>query len=306
MLSLSDALFGLGLPALVGIVLFFVGRREFADTGSPYAGRRYTLGGAIVFAVGLGFLLGYCALSKSDWFPVKEPTHWLFLAAVAMMPTAVAHQFLWQFLRADWLFRAAGFVILACAIGGIFSLLAESEWTVTAKIGWGIAVWLAAAAMTVGVEFKLRLAADSSPDDFAAGLSLAIVSGLTAGVIGMSGSQTYGQIAAIVPAALVPVVLLSPMFRTRIVSIDTAPLFVLLVDGMLLFSYLYSDLTALNAALLFLSPIGLWADVLPMIRKRKTWQRCAIQVLAVCLLAALPFGLALAKFVRDMSGEFGA
>ena len=122
MLSLSDALFGLGLPALVGVVLFFVGRREFADTGSPYAGRRYTLDGAIVFAVGLGFLLGYCALSKSDWFPVKEPTHWLFLAAVALMPTAVAHQFLWQFLRADWLWRAAGFVILACAIGGIFSL----------------------------------------------------------------------------------------------------------------------------------------------------------------------------------------
>src|SRR5262245_24904314 len=155
MLSLSDVLFGLGLPALAGIVLFFVGRREFADTGLPYAGRRYTLDGAVVFAVGLGFLLGYCALNKSDWFPVKEPTHWLFLGTIAMIAAAVVHQFLWQFLRNDWLWRAASFIILGVVTGGIFSLLPDSEWTITAKIAWVIAVWLAAVAVGLGLNLHL-------------------------------------------------------------------------------------------------------------------------------------------------------
>jgi len=299
MLSVSDVFIGMGLPALVGVVLFFEARGEFADSATRYGG--YSLDGAI--AVGLGFLLGYCGLNKSAWFPIKEPTHWLFLGTVAIMPAAVAHQFLW---RSDWLWRAASLVILAVAIGGIFSLLADSDWTIAAKIAWGIAVWIAAAIMTVALEFMLRLAPYSAHEDFAAGGALAIVSGLAAGVIGMSGSQTYGQIAAVIPAVLFPMVLLSPVTATRIISAHVAPLYVLLVDGMLLCAYLYVDLTPLNAILLFLSPLGLLADLLPVIRKRGARQIVIAQLLAVAIPAGTAFAMALFKFVHEMSGEFGA
>jgi hypothetical protein len=57
---------------------------------------------------------------------------------------------------------------------------------------------------------------------------------------------------------------------------------------------------------LLLSPLGLLADFVPIVRRRTGWQRFAIQLLAACVPAVIAFGQALFKFLSDMSGEFGA
>jgi len=291
MLSLSDALLGLGLPALCGAILFLVLRRA--------------IGEAAVFAVGVGFLVGYVAINRSSWIPLNEPAHYVFFGAAAMLLVAAIHQFVW---RNDWFWQIGKLLILAGAIAGVFILLADPEWTVAQKVVWGIVLWVASVLVTIGLEFRFRRRAvvDSGSDDLIVALALTIVSGLTAAVVGMSGTQTYGRVAAIIPVTLAPIVLLSLVLRTKIVSPRIAGFYVVAVDGMLLCTNLFASLTVLNAVLLSLSPVGLCLDYLPVVSKRAAWQRGAIQLLAVLVPAGIAFGLALSKFLRDMSAEFGS
>src|SRR5262249_13876997 len=139
MLSLSDALLGLGLPALVSAVLFFVARRAIGD--------------ATIYAVSAGLLVGYVAINRSSWIPLNEPAHCVFLGTSEILLLAAIHELIWP---KAWLWHLGSLVILASVIAGAFCLLADPQWTVTQKILWGIALWIASALMTIGLEFRLR------------------------------------------------------------------------------------------------------------------------------------------------------
>jgi hypothetical protein len=291
MLSLWDVLLGLGLPALCGAILFVALRRAAGE--------------AAVLGVGVGFLIGYVAINQSSWIPLNEPAHYVFLGAAAMLLVAAIHQYAWPHA---WFWHIGSLLILAGAIGGSFSLLADPEWTVAQKIVWGIVLWVASGLMTIGLGFRFgrRAVGESGIDDLIVAVALTIVSGLCAVVVGMSGTQTYGRLAAVVPAILAPIVLLSLLLRIRVVWPDIAALYVITVDGMLLCTHLFASLTVLNAVLLSLAPVGLYLDYLPVVRKRAAWQRGAIQLVACLIPAGIAFGLALSKFLRDMSAEFGS
>lgn len=298
MLSLGDAIFGLGLPALVGIVLLLVGRKQLDTAVQQPIFWRYTAGGPAVFAIGIAFLLGCSALNRTPSLPPKDATDWLYLAAMAMLPLAAIHQFVW---RSRWFWHVACLLILAGAIGGIISLLPVETWTVAQKIIWAGGCWLAAAAVTLGLSFLPSGSNDPSNGVVTGITAMALVSALGAVALAMSGSQVYGQVAAILPATLIPVVLLAFALRTTFQLPDVAPLFVLLFGGMLLSGYLFAELTAVNALLLFFSPLMLWVGRIPAIRNLNGWQRGAIQILAVLIPSGIAFGLALHKFLIDMA-----
>ena len=78
MLSFSDVLLGLGLPALCGAILFLALRRA--------------VGEAAVLAVGVGFLIGYVAINQSSWIPLNEPAHCVFLSAATMLLVTAIQQ----------------------------------------------------------------------------------------------------------------------------------------------------------------------------------------------------------------------
>src|SRR5262245_12823468 len=229
MLSLWDALLGLGLPAVVSAVLFFVARRA--------------IGEATTLAVGAGFLAGYLAINQSSWIPLNEPAHYVFLGTGAILLVASIHELVWP---KAWFWHSGTLLILAGVIAGVFVLLADAEWTVVQTILWGITLWIASALMTIGLEFRFRR---GTGEDVVITLALTIVSGLSAAVVGMSGTQTYGRIAAVVPATLAPIVPLLLLLRTKIVSPHIAALYIVAVDGMILCTNLFASLTPLNAAL---------------------------------------------------------
>jgi len=292
MLTLSDALLGLVLPGLCGAILFFTARRVVSDV--------------LVFAVGVGFLVGYVAINRSSWIPPSEPAHCVFLGAAVMLVVAAIHQFA---SPKDWFGNIVSLLILAGVIAGIFSLLGDPEWTAAQRLVWGVALWAASALSAIGLASRFRRAASTEStggDDILVILALTIVSGLSAAVVGMSGTQTYGQIAALVPVTLAAIVPLSLVLRTKIISPRFAALYVVVVDGMLLCTNLFASLTPWNAALLFLSPLGLLLGLVPVVRRRSGWQQFAIELFAACIPAAIAFGLALSKFLSDMSGEFGS
>src|SRR5262249_48153589 len=141
MLSLSDVLLGLGLPALCAAILFFAARRAVGD--------------ALVFAVGVGFLVGYVAINRSSWIPPSEPAHCVFLGVAAILLVAAVHQFLWP---SAWFWHIASLLILAGAIAGVFSLLADPDWTALQKVGWACAIWAVSTLITIGLELRCRRA----------------------------------------------------------------------------------------------------------------------------------------------------
>ena len=122
-----------------------------------------------------------------------------------------------------------------------------------------------------------------------------------AAVIGMSGSQTYGLQAATIPAVLIPLATISIWRRAALFTSTCLPAFVLLYSGMLLCAHLYINLTVVNGVLLLVAPLGLIAGSLPAFRKFTSWQRSLISILGTVIPGAIAFGLALHRFIIDMS-----
>jgi hypothetical protein len=302
MLSISDVLFGLLLPALIGIVLFFVGRRALDRNSNQSAFWRYNDGSATAFALGLAFLLGCSGLNQNPTLPLKDPFHCLYLATIVLLLISFLYQFIW---RALWFRTIASLIVLAAAIGGIISLLPEQSWTNAQKITWFSGGWLASAVLFFGLGYACRPAADSSASGVASAAALTVISAFAAAVLGMSSCKVYGQVAGIVPATLIPIVLLGICLRTTLNSFDFAAQFVLLFGGMLLSGYLFTELTACNAILLFVSPLVLLISRIPAVQKLKNWQCGAIQFSAALIPSGIAFGLALLKFLPDMAASGG-
>jgi hypothetical protein len=292
MLTLRDALFGLVLPALVGTVFFFVGRRKVL-VGAPAEDGSSDASAALPYALASGYLLGDAALFGGPRLPPVEAIEWVFGAAIAMLVVTLVFQFVW---RQPWAWFVAIGVVFGATIYEIARPLVEHSWNQGESIAWIAGCWIAAMAVSAGLAGAVR-----KERGVAIVAAQAIVLMIGAAVVMMSGSQTFGQKAATLPAALAPMALLAIITRTNLSGPELAPMFVLLFGGVLLCTHWYSELTAVNAALLFFAPLGVWIGNISVIAALKNWRRAAIQLAAVVIPAAIAFALALAKFLADIA-----
>jgi membrane-associated HD superfamily phosphohydrolase len=225
--------------------------------------------------------------------PPVEAEEWLYVAIIALLLVTVVCEFVW---RSHWLWLCARLVLFAAAIGVIVRPLTENSWTTIESICWFAGTWAAAAAVTTALEKLDRRGSNSWIL-----AALTAIAGLDAVVLMMSGSQTYGQLAATVPAVLFPMLVLNIMRGGQFVSPHAPAIFVLLTGGMLLSGQLYASLTPLNALLLFFAPLALWWGQIPALRKRKIWKRGAFQLAVALTPAVIATALALQKFLIDMA-----
>src|SRR5436190_12386705 len=114
MLSLDDALLGLGLPALVGMVIYWLLWRRMS-------------GAAAGMAISLGFAIGYCGLHGLPKLPPAEALEWLALAAVAMAIIIAVDQF---FGRTKWIGVACQLALIAVTDALIVWLIAKNGWPI--------------------------------------------------------------------------------------------------------------------------------------------------------------------------------
>ncbi len=280
MLSLNDALLGLGLPALVGMVIYWLLWRRMA-------------GAAAGLAISLGFATGYCGLHGLPKLLPAEALEWLALAAVAMAILIAVDQF---FGRTKWIGVACQLALIAVTNALIVWLIAKNGWPIFETLGWIAGSCIAAGVLLVGLTTACE---HNFPQ--AVTIGLAVLTIFAAAVIGMSGSQTYGLQAATIPAVLVPLAAISIWRRAALFTSSCLPAFVLLYSGMLLCGYLYINLTVVNGVLLLVAPLGLIAGSLPAFRKFTSWQRALISILGTVIPGAIAFGLALHRFLIDMS-----
>jgi hypothetical protein len=297
-LTHHDLLFGLGLPGLVGTVLFLLAR--FTDDRSPAEVSRPATAArsgrdASPFALVLGYVTAESVLSGRPAFPPIEAPQLLYFALLALALLSAAYE-----CRASGVWHyyvpISIAVILFPTICLLVRPLAGHRWSGTELAAWIVGPTVAAAALTIALD---RLFGRQPGP--AASLSLVLVVALTAMVLLMSGTKTYAQLAAAAAVALAPGALLGAVGRANPFSRSIAPSFVLLVGGLLLAGHLYASLTPLCALLLLFAPMGLWLAELPAVVRWPLWQRGLLQLAAVALPATVATGLAARQFLEDMA-----
>jgi hypothetical protein len=280
MLSLHDALLGLVAPALVGVVIYWIFWR-------------WNSGAATGVALSLGFAIGYCGVHGPPKMPPAEALEWLVLFAIAISLLIVIDQFVWQ---RNWIGLCCQLTVVAVAYALIVWLIARNGWPIAETIGWIVGSCGAAGVLLVG----LTNACKHNPP-ISLTISLPALTIFAAAVLGMSGSQVYGLQAATMPAVLVPLAIVSIWRGATLFTPPSLPVFVLLYGAMLLCGFLYINLTVANGLLLSVAPLGLLGGALPAIRKLSNWQRALIPALVTIIPGAIAFGLALHRFLIDMS-----
>ena len=297
MLTLRDVLFGLVMPGLVAVVLFFLAKRSTA----PLALRKWLgdAAGASGAALGIGFILAAFGIQGAPQLPPAEAAQWLPLAAAAMLVVAA--------LELASVCSEAGFwsgAIRFVLIGGLFALtiaavcrpLAQNTWTAFEATLWIAGLWIGEVVLWAGLTRHANRSAGLC-SIWALGAILAMGSV----VLVMSGSQIYGQLAAALPVVWGPLVLLATITRTRIFSAQTVPMLVLLYGGLIICGQLYAEVTAVNAVLLAIAPLGLYVGDIGPIQRWKPWQRGGLQLVASLTPAGIATALAMVKFLHDVT-----
>jgi hypothetical protein len=297
-LTHHDLLFGLGLPALLGTILFLLarltaGNRSPAEPTRPAAVRSGR--DASPYALVLGYLTAENLLSGRPTFPPTEAPQLIYFALLALALLSAAYE-----CRTGGAWRyyvpISIAVILFPTICLLVRPLVDDRWTAAEQAAWIVGPTVAAALITVALD---RLLGRQPGPRAAIGMVLVIT--LTATVLMMSGTKTYGQLAAAAAVALAPGALLAAVGRANPFSRSIAPSFVLLWGGLLLAGHLYASLTALNALLLLVAPLGLWLGELSPLRRWPAWQRALVQLAAVALPAGVATGLAARQFLENMA-----
>ena len=152
--------------------------------------------------------------------------------------------------------------VIGLTIAAIIRPLALQTWSSRETIEWIAGLWIGGVLLWW---LLIRHAAQSA--GFCSAWAIAMLVSLGAVVLAMSGSQTYGQLAGALPAVWVPMAVLATFSRTRIFTKQTPAMLVLLYGGLLLCGQLYAELTAANALLLALAPLGLCVGDLPPVRR---------------------------------------
>ncbi len=289
MLTHHDLLFGLGLPALIGTVLFLLARR----TGGDLAPAESVGRDASPFALVLGYLTAENVLLGPPAIPPTEAAQWLYFGLLALAVLTAIYEGcaggVWHYYV-----PISIVVVLMPAIWLLVRPLAENHWSRTESTTWIAGLAMAAMAMTFALDRFL-----GRQPGLAGSLSLVLVVALAAIVLLLSGTKTYAQLAAGAAAALAPGAVLAAIGRGQPYSRNIVPGFVLVLGGLLLAGHQYASLTAQNALLLLVAPLGLWLGELPVVSRWPRWQRGLLAIAAVALPALLATALAARKFLEQ-------
>ena len=235
MLTPHDIHHGIILPAFLAAVFLFVAL-------IPIVRRRAHI--VLLISLTIPFLLSYMHLFGSPPLPPIESTSWLFYLPIAVFPMALIIDFtrlrllslpllflsttliLWPILRNEHSFAASATIISLLSFASFLSYLSFTQ--LSPRIG----------GRSMHLILLLLLAASSQ-------------------ILMMSGSQTLGQTALILTAALAGSLPLVFYLKIRLTA-GPLLLILLLWHALLICGHFTASLTPLNAILLVISPHLAW------------------------------------------------
>lgn len=303
MVTPRDLIFGVLLPFFTALCLWAWsarGRAEDAAADEPRDKETPTGGSMAAPSLLLGYVIAHDALfgapglqftSGVQW--TSDVVQWVYYAALALLATTALSRAL---RLPGW---AAG-ILSAAVLAGTAVLVLRPQ---AAQIGWSwgagwVLAWLVSAE---SLRWKLRF-----DGGIAATLALVGVGFLNALVLTTSGSQSYGQLAAIAPAALAAGLLVTLRGKRAAASEESAAVFVLLTGGLLACGRLYAEVKLLDAVLLAAAPLGLWVAHFPGIRSLAAWKRGLVTVVVTVAPAAVAATLSILRFREAMADPYAS
>jgi len=248
MLTPHDIHHGIILPAFLAAAILFIALIPKLRPRAPII---------LLLALTVAFVFPYMHLFDRPPFPPVESTSWLFFLPIALFPIAVILDLInFRLLAFPLLFLSTTLILWPI-------LRNDHEFSESATL----ITFLAAASFISYVsltQLSPRIGGRSMH------LILLLLGAASAQILFMSGSQTLGQTALILTAALAGTLPLSLYLKIPLTSAPTL-LILLLWHGLLIAGLFTANLTPLNAILLSLAPHLAWAAEF----RAKTWPRPA-------------------------------
>lgn len=304
MVTPRDLIFGVLLPFFTALCLWgWSSRRTPADdaaTDEPREREHPSWGSMAAPGMLLGYVIAHDALFGApglqftrgvQW--TSDVVQWIYYAALALLATSALSR---AFRLPGW---AAGMLSAAVLAGAAVLVLRPQA----AQIGWAwgagwVAAWLVSAE---SLRWKLRFDGGTATT-----LALVGVGFLNALVLTTSGSQSYGQLAAIGPAALAAGLFVTLRGARQAASEESAAAFVLLTGGLLACGRLYAEVKLLDAVLLAAAPLGLWVAHVPGVRSLAAWKRGLVTVVVSVAPAAVAATLSVLRFREALADPYAS
>ncbi len=291
MITPHDIIYCVLVPAGISLLLILVASRPWGAGGA----RGYWAG---PIAIGVSFSIGLLGLQTRPQLPPTSAEDWLFhvgwMIAIVGLLTAVMR--LPITIRAIVTALASATVLyLVLKPLTVGSTFAPATWTSNQAAAY---IGLSALAMTVAFVL-LEIASERWKDAV-----VPLLMTETAAALGLymifNGSQTYGQRAGIIAAAVGPVMVVALIWKKTSLARGGVMAIVALLGGLLATCYAYPDKVVLYRLLLIAAApiIGLIPAVTPL----RGWKR----LVACALLAAILLGFAVVPAAIQFAHEFNA
>jgi len=263
------------LPAAIVAMMVAAGI-SFLALWCGERGRRVLL----PLAVGLGYLSGHLFITGRFGFPPADTTNWLPCFALA---GAALGAFFPSLRLPAW----ARLFLFAMLAAGSLRLLLKPKFQYGWSLGQG---WTWVVSLAFGIvllAIVLDALARRPATAVALPFYLLLVSAATFGALMLSGSMLLGQFATVLAAAIFGTIVLT--LRRISVGPAIAPLFSLLLGGLLISGYFFAELPAMSAALLAFAPALALFPSLPPGTFRAFLIRTALMSLPIIAALALAF-----------------
>jgi hypothetical protein len=246
--------------------------------------------------LGAGFVASYLTLMPRPAFPPVEATQWLPYAAIAASVLGLLEGLVRLPSVMRWLLRAVLAGVLVAVM--VLPIREGRSWglpmacvCILGLTAGALLLWWnleAVATRITGAAVPLSLAV------FTVGLGIVCVSSFWA----MGGLLAISLAVGCFALAVAGLAAREPSMARGGIGVAA-----ILLLGIGLDSYFYSNLTLTSATLLALTPLTLWVGWLPPLRRLRRWQAALICALAILVPTGVTAGLALKGYLAESASS---
>ena len=300
MLLIKQLFLGLLLPAVVsGAILIFTrsrGSRTDA-TGQETAPVGFS-GWWIAAALAIGYIVGYIGIEGLPVFPPRLGPHWLFYFAAIGLAVA-------GFLHFSGWVRVVTQIVLAITFPRLLL-------TATFKYTWGPLegiIWWVCLAIAIFIFWHL---VEQSFSILPSGGTVPFVYfgifGGTALILAVSGSLRLAQHGGVFAAIFAAIWIITRVQQRSppsfVLPLNAASVVTLLLVGLWMNGYFFSDMPGISALLLLISPLFARVGQLTAVQKLSGQRSTMLQIAAIALPVLIAIGITIARagFFDESSG----
>lgn len=252
-------------------------------------------GGAV--ALGVSFPISQVLILGVPAWPPVEMRHWFPFLAVGAMASGLVETMCRTRVRLRWCVRV---ILTFSALRLLLDFKVKNFWTRTESILWlGTLFLLCLAVWTIVDKLSAKTPGPIIP------FTLTVISSLSAGVIGVTGSASSLQLAGVLAVGLAAITFFAWLRHEPEYNEGIAPMFLVLSLGPWFEGYFLSETSAVCMLLIGLSPLALSLALFEPVQALKAWQRNALIFSVPCIMCLGSLIIAILTQIPSNPSEYG-